>query len=117
MPRIDFNSKIMHSSTSAKDSLNEVICSKPAFILDDSHVFDASYGMLYSYSERGYVLVILLFFFSKVSPARFFYRLKDSNALRFVSLITCILIQLTGVRERIHCIGYFFIMHLSADAG
>jgi|GEM_PF-4453192 len=43
MPRINFNSKVMHGRTSSKDSMHEVAGSKPALILDDS------YGMFYSY--------------------------------------------------------------------
>ena len=117
MPRIDFNFKIMHSSASTKDSLHEIIGSQPAFIFDDSHMFGASYGMLYSDSERGDFPVVLLFFRSKVSSWRFFYRLENGNTCRVVSLIPCILIQVAWIRKRIHRVGYFFIMHLPADTG
>ena len=89
----------MHSSTDTKNSLNEIISSKPTFILDDSHVFGASCGMLYSYSERGDFPVVLLFFRSKVSPSRLFYWLENSNIFGFISLITCIFHK-TNVRTR-----------------
>jgi len=59
MPRIDINSKIMYSSTSSKDSLNEVSGSKPALVLDNSHTFGASYSMFHSYSEGRYFPVVL----------------------------------------------------------
>jgi hypothetical protein len=62
----------MYSSTSSKDSSDKVIGSKPALILNDSHVFDASNGMLDSYSERGNFPVILFFFSGKFSTSGLF---------------------------------------------
>jgi len=105
----------MHGCTSSKDSMHEVIGSKPALILDDSHVFNASYGMLYSYSERRYFFVVLFFFFRKVSAFGFFYRLKNNNSFQFIYLIFSTLMQPTEIREGIHCIGCLFIMYLSTN--
>ena len=115
MPRIDINSKVMQCGASSKDALDEAAGSKPALILDDSHVFDASYRMLYPDPERGDFLIILFFFHSKFSASRLFYRLPNNNTIRLVSLISGILIQLAGVRKRIRCIGYFLVMRLAAD--
>jgi len=116
MPRIIFNSKVMHSGTSSKDSLDEIVGSKSALILDNSHAFNASYGMLYSYSKRRYSPVVLFFFHRKFTSSWLFDRLENSNPFRFISLIPGILIQLTGIGKGIHCIGYFFIMRLSTNA-
>ena len=116
MPRIDFNSQVMHSGTSSKDPSDEIVGSQSALILDDSHAFDVSYNMLYSYSERVDCLVVLFSFRSKRSPSRLFHRLENNRPLRFISLIPAILIQQAGIRKSIHGIGYFFIMRLSTNA-
>ena len=115
MPRIDINSEIMYSSTGSEDSLDEVSCSKPALILYDSHTFGATYRMFNPYSERRYFPVVRFFFLSKLSTFGLFYRLENSNTFRIVSLIPRILIQQAGIGERIHCIGYLFVMHFPAD--
>jgi hypothetical protein len=82
MPRIDFNSKIMDSGTSFKDSLNEVVDPKPALILNDSHAFCTPYGMLHSYSKRENFPVVLFFFLREFSAFGLFYRLRNNNSIR-----------------------------------
>jgi hypothetical protein len=41
----------MYSSAGSKDTVDQIVGSKPARILDDSHVFDTACVMLYSYPD------------------------------------------------------------------
>lgn len=116
MPWIQFNSKVMYSRTSSKDSFDEVVCSEPALVLDNSHEFDATYGMFYSYPERRDFFVMFFFFGRKFFSLALFYRLDNNYSFGVVSLISAILIQQTGIRKRIHRIGHLFIMHFSANS-
>jgi hypothetical protein len=72
--------------------------------------------MLCPYSERGDFPAVLFFPHRKFSASGLFYRLENNRPCRLISLMPGILIQPAGIRERIHCIRYFFIMRLSASA-
>jgi len=115
MPRIYFDSEIMQSSTSFENSPDKVVCPKSAFIFDNSHEFDAAYGMFYPYPERRNFPVVFFFFWGKHPAFGLFYGLHNGNIFRIVALITGILIQYAGGSKGIHRISYFFVVHLSAN--
>jgi hypothetical protein len=80
MSRIDINSKIMYGSTGSENSLDEVSGSEPALVLYDPHTFGASCGMFNPHSERGDLLIVFLFFLSKLSTLWLFYRLESNQS-------------------------------------
>ena len=114
MPRIDFDSEIMESSTRFKDSSDKVISSEPALVFGYSHAFGTSYSMLDPYPEGGYLPVMFFLLWSKLSTLWFLQRLYNNHLLRLVPLVSGILVQYTGRRERIHRLGDLLIMCLSA---
>jgi hypothetical protein len=86
MPRINFNSEVMQSSTSLKDTVDKVVCPKPALIFDNPQMPGAANSMLHPYSERSNLPVVFFLFPDKASPFGLFYGLFKNNTIRSESL-------------------------------
>jgi hypothetical protein len=86
MPRINFNSEVMQSSRGFKDTVDKVVCPKPALIFDNPQVPGAANSMLHPYSERSNLPVVSFLFPGKASPFGLFYGLFKNNAIRSESL-------------------------------
>ncbi len=86
----------MQSYTYRKNPFNEIVCSQPAFIFDNSLKFSTSYGIFHSYPNACNFFVIVFLFFGKLLSLSFLNRLYDCHLFRSISLISCILTQGTG---------------------
>jgi hypothetical protein len=88
MPRINFNSEVMQSSTGFKDTVDKVVGSKPAFIFDNPQALCAANSMLHPYPERSNLPAVFFLFPGKASSLGLFYGLFNNNAIRSESLIS-----------------------------
>jgi hypothetical protein len=111
---IDFDSKIVQSSTNVKDKLDKIFFYQPPFIFNSSASFCAADNMFYKYSDRRYFSVFKLFVPGQGFSFWLFCRLNNNYACGAKSLIARILIQNNTGRNSAVSVSDSFVMNVSA---
>lgn len=105
----------MQSSTCSKYTFNKGIGSQTTFVLDNSHKFGTSYGMLHAYPNARNSLIELFLFFRKFLSLLLFDRLYNCCPFRCIPLIAGILIKEARYRKGIHCIRHLLVVYLARN--
>nr|WP_071147591.1 hypothetical protein [Bacteroides ihuae] len=77
----------MQSGICRKDTLNEEVGFRAAFVFDDPHELDTSDGMFHAYPDTGNFPVEFFFFLEKLLSLSFLNRLNDARPSGSISLM------------------------------
>lgn len=104
----------MQSYTYRKNPFNEIVCSQPAFIFDNSLKFSTSYGIFHFYPNACNFFVVVFLFFGKLLYLSFLNRLY--NCLPFRSIYPWYPVSWYKVQGKNTLYQPFFIMRFTANS-